>query len=204
VFPLDPPHGTVTGANPVFQVGYSGIQERDLRAARFRIVLSDDHFRSNAYVFDQRDRRSGWIPGEPGRMVYRPRRPLRDGDYQWRVAVWNGVSWEEGQQTFNLRIDTVPPAPVEGLLLQLEPADGAVRLTWDPVALDSEGGSEFVARYHVYRYTTGPPYPVAVPLRRGSTPVPGWTDDAVPPTSRLVLYRVTAEDEAGNESSGLQ
>jgi hypothetical protein len=199
VLPVDPPDGAVTGPRPVFSVGYGGIDDADLRRARFRIALSEDGFRSEAYVVDQLERRTGWLPGGAGSMLYRPRRPLRDGTYEWRVSVWDGVGWQEGQRTFSLRVDTVPPAAVEGLRLHLDRTNGTVGLTWDPVVLDRRGGPEFVSRYHVYRYTRGPPFPVARPLRAGSTPTPAWNETATAPGARLVLYRVTAEDEAGNE-----
>ena len=83
--------------------------------------------------------------------------------------------------------------------LEREPADGLLRLSWDPVYVDREGGGEFVARYHVYRYEQGPPYPVVRALRVASTPEHAWTDEETPTRPGLVLYRVSAEDEAGNE-----
>jgi hypothetical protein len=183
----------------VFRIGYDGIDGARLRQARFRIVLSEDGFRSAAYVFNQRERKAGWLPGEPGCVLYRPRRPLADGSYEWKVALWNGLGWDEGRDTRRLRIDTVPPADVEGLVMERDESGGALRLSWDPVFLDREGRAEFVARYHVYRYVAGPPYPVVRALRAASTPAHSWTDEDDAGPARLVLYRVTAEDEAGNE-----
>ena len=81
-----------------------------------------------------------------------------------------------------------------------EPADGRLWLSWQPVALDREGRAEWVARYHVYRYVEGPPYPVVRAFRIGSTPEHAWIDDEPPAGPGLVLYRVSAEDEAGNEA----
>jgi hypothetical protein len=199
VAPFDPPDGAVSGARPVFTLAYSGIEDSELREARFRIVLSLNRFRSEVYVFDQREFRAGWVPGEAGHMVYRPRQPLQDGEYEWRVSLWDGVRWREGQQTFRLRIDTLPPADVEGLCLTYHRGADEVELRWDPVVLDRQGGAEFVARYHIYRYTGDPPYPVVLPLRAGSSPMPEWIDTTSRGAERLVMYRVTAEDEAGNE-----
>lgn len=199
VFPLDPPDETVSGAHPVFKVGYDGIDDRQLRQARFRIALSEDGFRSEAHVFDQRERKVGWIPGEPGCVLFRPRLPLADGDYEWKVALWNGLGWDEGTETRRLRIDTVPPADVEGLRVEFDRSGGSLRLFWEPVFLDSEGRSEFVARYHVYRYAEGPPYPVVRVFRAASTPEHSWIDEDETGPAGLVLYRVTAEDAAGNE-----
>jgi len=200
VFPLEPPDDAVSGANPVFRVGYEPGEADRERNARFRIVLSEDGFRSEAYVFDQRERRAGWLPGGPGSVLFRPRRPLADGDYEWKVARWNGLAWEEGSAVRRLRIDTVPPADVEGLRVDRDARSGSLRLSWDPVFLDRDGGSEFVARYHVYRYVEGPPYPVLPALRVASGPQHSWTDDEDTSRVRLVLYRVTAEDAAGNEA----
>jgi hypothetical protein len=163
-------------------------------------VLSEDGFRSEAYVFDQRESKAGWLPGESGSVLFRPRRPLADGVYEWKVALWNGLTWNEGPAARKLRVDTVPPAPVPGLRLEWNPADSTLRLSWEPVFLDRDGGAEFVARYHVYRYTHGPPYPVVRALRVGSTPEHAWTGQETATEPGLVLYRVTAEDEAGNEA----
>jgi hypothetical protein len=189
----------VTGARPVFKVGYENIDVGQLRRTRFRIAISEDDFRSEAYVFDQRERRTGWLPGEPGSILFRPPRPLVDGSYEWRVAVWNGLTWEEASATRRLRVDTTPPAVVEELLLERDPS-GPLRLDWEPVVTDLEGRPEFVTRYHVYRYVQGPPYPVVRSLRLASTPEHSWTDEEELATPALILYRVTAEDEAGNEA----
>jgi hypothetical protein len=200
VMPLEPPDGAVRGAHPVFLLGFSGIEDDRLREARFRIELSTDRFRSEAYVFDQREHRAGWVPGEPGRMLYRPRRPLADGDYVWRVSYWNGLRWVGGQDSFHLRIDTVPPADVPGLRLSFRRESGLVELAWEPVTLDREGETEHVERYHVYRYEEGPPFPVVRRHEIGSTP--DLTLPESEPSSKgkaLVFYRVTAEDRAGNE-----
>jgi hypothetical protein len=189
----------VTGAHPVFSLAYEGLADERLAQARFRIVLSEDRFRTETYVFDQVEERAGWLPGEPGRVLYRPRRPLRDGDYEWRVFSWDGLAWRQGADSFDLRIDTVSPADVEDLRLVYERSTGTIEMTWSPVVLDQQGGPEFVARYHVYRYTGDPPYRVAVPLRAASTLQPEWTVETGGETAKLVLYRITAEDEAGNE-----
>jgi hypothetical protein len=197
--PASPPDGAVRGAHPVFSLSYEGIEDLQLSQARFRIVLSEDGFRSEAYVFDQTEQRAGWLPGEPGRMIFRPRRPIRDGTYQWRAFAWDGMSWRPGRGSHTLRVDTIPPADVEDLRLELARESGTLELSWRPVSLDREGGPEFVDRYHVYRYTGEPPYRVAVPLRAASVLATGWTTEIATETGGLVLYRVTAEDEAGNE-----
>jgi len=200
VFAIEPPDGAVSDANPVFQLGFEDIAPAEVRRARFRITLSTDGFRSAAYVFDQRELRAGWLPGEPGRVYFRPRSPLADGDYEWKAAVWNGWTWDEDPAARRLRIDTVPPADVVGLRLERDARSGSLRLSWDPVVLDRDGRAEFVARYNVYRYLQGPPYPVLPALRVASGPELSWTDDEDTNRAPLVMYRVTAEDEAGNEA----
>lgn len=197
--PADPPDGAVTGSRPVFQIEYSGIEDSALREARFRIEISTDDFRGTEYVFDQRERASGWVPGEPGRMVYRPRLPLADGSYEWRAARWNGLRWVSGLKTSEFRVDTVPPEDVDGLTLSRGP-DGGVELRWRAVTADREGGTEHVARYHVYRYAAGPPFRVARHHEIGSTQDLELLDNlAGTVEARLIFYRVTAEDLAGNE-----
>jgi hypothetical protein len=202
IAPAAPADGSVLGARPLFEIAYDGIDDTLLRQARFRIVLSHAGSGDDAYVFDQREHRAGWIPGEPGRILYRPHSPLDDGSYTWRASFWNGARWVEEARQFRLRIDTVPPADVEGLRLMLDRDDGAVSLSWDPVVLDRTGRAEFVARYHLFRYTSGPPWPLAPAYRVATTPAPEWVDELPHEGERLVLFRVTAEDEAGNEASG--
>lgn len=203
VGPLGPPDGAVVGPRPLFEVEYAGIEDDRLRDARFRIVLSRDGFESEAYRFDQRQQRTGWIPGEAGRMVYRPRYPLEDGTYGWRVAFWNGARWVEGSETARLRVDTIPPAEVGALKASLDRKRGEVVLSWDPVVFDRDGQPEYVARYRILRYESGPPWPVARAYEVDETPDPVWVERSPPSDeARLVVYRVIAEDEAGNVESG--
>jgi hypothetical protein len=200
VDPAQPPNQAVVGSRPVFQVAYSGITERELGQARFRIALSTDKFRSEAYVFDQRSRRAGWATGEEGFVVYLPRVPVADGEYEWRTWHWNGVEWVGGDSTFRLRIDTVPPAEIDDLALSYDPAARTLLLRWDPVTLDREGRPEFVARYRIYRYAN-PPFPriplheIAVTESEHHTVEP--SDEKAPP---LLFFAVSAEDGAGNRT----
>jgi len=199
--PLEPADSAVTGARPVFAVLYEGLSGPELRRARFRIVLSADGFRSSAYTFDQRARASGWVPGEPGRVHFRPRVPLADGAYEWRAGLWNGHAWIDGGETFRLRVDTVPPAPVEDLTLERS-TEGSVRLAWPPVVLDRAGSPEYVARYVVYRFEGRGPFRLARAFAAGSPLEPVWTDETPTGSPGLVLYQVSAVDEAGNTVSG--
>jgi len=77
---------------------------------------------------------------------------------------------------------------------------GEVLLEWDPVALDRDGRPEFVARYHVYRYQRRA-FPKGIKALEVATVVEPRFVDRDPPkdTSKILYYRVTAEDRVGNE-----
>ena len=92
VFPSEPADDAVVQARPVFHVGYAGLNDDALRKARFRITLESRSNDGVSVTFDQRRRRSGWAAGDPGRMIYRPKRPLPDGRYEWEVAAWDGTA----------------------------------------------------------------------------------------------------------------
>jgi len=201
VQPTRPVDDAVVQARPVFHLAYTGLDDAGLRKARFRITVESQTDDSLVFSFDQRRKRSGWAPGEPGEMLYRPKRPLPDGLYEWEVGFWDGTNWQAGDRRFRLRVDSVPPAPVENLTVRHDPGRGVVELEWDPVALDVGGGAEYVARYHVYRYPRADTTPRVEPFEvaeteqtRASLPIESEED------AKLWFYRVTAEDLAGNEA----
>jgi len=198
VFPLLPDDGAVSGSRPVFHLGYRGVAADASRHMRFRLALSEDGFASETWVFDQRQRRSGWVAGDEGEMLFRPPRPLPDGRYRWRVWAWNGVEWVGGGETRELRVDTVPPAEVEGLQVAYDPASRTVRLRWMPVTVDRDGAPEYVTRYHVYRYQRGPAFPRARPFLIGVTEIPEFVDTDPAAEVALLYYKVAAEDAGGN------
>ncbi|HXV77776.1 MAG TPA: hypothetical protein VD788_15805, partial [Candidatus Polarisedimenticolaceae bacterium] len=201
VFPLAPADDSVVGPREPFRVGYRGIDDSALREARFRIDLHPVAREANTLRYDQRRRKRGWSPGEPGVMLYRPGRPIADGSYEWDVSVWDGVMWRSSGERFRLRIDSVPPSPVENLTVTYDAERGVLRLDWNPVVTDVDGGPEYVARYHVYRHSRADRAPKAEPFEIAEVvdptvelPVSG-PDDA-----RLWFFRVSAEDLAGNET----
>jgi hypothetical protein len=198
VYPLRPADQVVAGARPVFGIGYSGLDESELRRMRFRLTLTRVGSRDETYDFDQRKRRSGWIPGEPGEMLFRPPWPLADGSYRWEAWAWDGVRWVDGGEARRIRVDTVPPAEVAGLRASYDAERKSMRLTWEPVTLDRDGAPEFVTRYRVYRYTRGPQLPRVRPFEIGTTETPSFVDEGPLPDVRLVVYKIAAEDEAGN------
>lgn len=198
VFPLRPADEAVAGARPVFGIGYAGLDEPDLRRMRFRLTLTELGSQDETYEFDQRKRKSGWLPGEEGEMLFRPPWPLADGTYRWQAWAWDGLRWVEGGPPRRIRIDTVPPAEVEGLRASYDAARRAMLLEWQPVTLDRDGGPEFVTRYRVYRSARGPRLPRVQPFEIGVTYTPSFVDEGPLPDARLVVYQVAAEDEAGN------
>lgn len=200
VYPDAPPDGSVVRNRPVFQLRYAGVDPADLRSLRLRIELRDERTGAQAYVFDQRRQASGWAHGEEGHAVFLPRRPIADGAYRWSAWRWNGHEWAGGQPSFSLRIDSVPPAAIDDLVLDYDRGLHRLTLSWTPVTLDRDGGSEFVARYRVYRHVA-PPF-LRIPEREVAlTEIEQVRiDDAVDDETPLVFFSVAAEDEAGNRA----
>jgi len=201
VQPTRPVDDAVVQARPLFHLAYTGLDDDRLRKARFRITLDSQTDDGVSFSFDQRKKRNGWAAGEAGEMIYRPKRPLPDGRYRWEVAFWDGTNWQTGDRRFRLRIDSVPPAPVENLTVSRDPGRGVVELAWDPVALDVEGRAEYVARYHVYRYPRADRTPTVEPFEVAETDQTSVTIAAdTDEDAKLWFYRVSAEDLAGNEA----
>jgi hypothetical protein len=200
VSPLLPEDGAVTGPRTLFEIGYDTLGEPHPRDLRFRIRLDPLRDDGSRHVFDQRKSRSGWLVGEPGRMLYRPTRPLADGAYRWNVAVWNGVEWVTHARPFKLKIDSVPPADVEDLSVERDTPEGRALIEWSPVTLDRNGRPEFVSLYHIYRYERGSPVRRVRVHEIATVEEPRFVDsDPRAIREPLLFYRVTAEDEAGNE-----
>ena len=198
VFPLEPEDGSTVGTRPLLKIGVEGT---DVPSMRFRIVLSQDAFDTESYVFNQQEEKNGWAllayDGENG-AVYYPRRPLEDGFYEWKVYAWNGVDWVEGETIYRLNVDGTPPAAVENLRLRAG-ENGAVRLDWDPVTIDREGRPEYVTRYHVYRYEKRTVFFNIRAFEIGVTEETRFVDDTPKALAAgLLFYKVTAEDAAGN------
>lgn len=199
VYPLRPFEQASAGARPLFEIGYETVgEDSHPQGHRFRINLRPLRLSDTFYEFDQRVDRRGWLLGEPYRVLYRPRVPLEDGVYRWSVHSWNGTTWSAGNREQELRVDSVPPADVEGLRVEL--ARDGLTLDWEPVTLDRDGRPEFVYRYHVYRYESAATPLVAVPYQIGTTEQPPFVDRTpLADAARVLYYRVTAEDESGNE-----
>ena len=198
--PASPPDGASVGKKPRFLIRVDG---GEIEKLKFRIEMSTDAFHTLAYTFDQARERNGWAltvleDQSPG-AVYFSRQELAGGDYVWRVASWDGLSWKESGDRFRLRIDDVPPADVDGVRLDREPGGACVHVWWKAVTVDRDGRPERVASYHVYRYATkGPTRPVR-PYEAGETSSLEMEDcDPDAAGSRTLFYRVVAEDEAGN------
>lgn len=199
--PLEPADGAVTGPRPVFKLSLAAADVAPGNATRLMIEIAPVRDRAAAERYERPAGGSGWLPGEDGTVLFRPPRPLPDGEYTWIVARWNGVNWDESGIRRRLRVDSIAPADVEGLDIRRDLQRKTVRISWRPVTLDRQGGSEFVARYHVYRFPTASSTPQARPYLVASTEATSLTlpveeADEIP----LWFYRVTAEDLAGNEA----
>jgi hypothetical protein len=198
--PESPKSGAFVGKKPRFVIRAEGT---DIEKLKFRIELSADGFRTIAYTYDQLKDAGGWAytvldDQSPG-AVYFTRQPMAGGAYVWRVASWDGLSWQESGDRFRLQIDDVPPADVDDVLVSRDTRTGCVRIGWAPVTTDRDGREERVALYHVYRYASkGPTQPVR-PFEAGQTSSLAYEDcdpDAL--KKPILFYRVVAEDEAGN------
>ncbi len=205
VFPVSPADGAVVGPRTVFQLGYEALGEPHPRKLRFRIRLDPQRPGPEAYVFDQRKRPSGWLVGEPGRVLYYTPKPLQDGLYRWEVAAWNGMEWVEGEDAFEIRVDSIPPAAVEDLRIAQQRWGERLILEWNPVTLDRNGAPEFVARYHVYRFERSGAFRGVRTHEIAVVEQPFYLDTEPPPEgTKILYYRVTAEDAAGNEGTLLE
>ena len=202
VFPYEPRDRARVGPRPTLRVGVEGL---DVRQMFFRIELSRDDFDTIAYTFDQKKNKERWsfmIMGFEGPQGARflVRDPLEDGKYQWRVSAWNGIEWVDGKSTHRLTVDAVPPADVHGLSMTVDRLEKGVALSWKPVAIDRNGGPEYVAKYHVYRYTLRSFFFVIRPFRIATVDDTRFVDrDPKALAAPLLFYKITAEDDAGNE-----
>ncbi len=200
VRPLEPEWRATVGPRPRFKIGVEGT---DLVKMRFRLVLSQDEFDTELYVFDQSEEPNGWaftaVMGESG-AIFTPPKPLQDGRYQWRADAWNGVEWVEGDEYSEVDVDSVPPAYVEGLAMAVEPGGTGIVLEWDSVTTDQDGRPEYVEKYHIYRYIRRSFFFVIRPFEIAVTDGNSFVDrDEIALVTPLVFYKVNAEDQAGNE-----
>jgi len=201
LLPESPKSGASVGKKPRFILRMDGSEEPE--KLRFKIEMSTDHFKTIAYTFDQLKESNGWAytvldDQSPG-AVYYARQPLKGGSYEWRVASWDGLSWQEGGGRSRVEIDDVPPADVDGVRMARDPKRACVLITWAPVAVDVDGRAERVSSYHVYRYAAkGPTHPIR-PFEAGETSGLELEDcNAEALKKPILFYRVVAEDEAGN------
>ncbi len=200
VYPVEPEDGGRIGKRATFKIGVEGT---DPQRMSFRILLSRDGFDTIAYTFDQKQDRNGWAffgSGNPTEVVYYTRKPLDGGAYEWKASAWNGMEWVDGKKTFKLLVDVVPPADVRGLRVNYSAQTGSLTLDWDPVSTDQEGRSESVVRYHIYRYERKQPFFVIRAFEVGTVTEPPFVDSGKTVAgSTILFYKVTAEDDVGNE-----
>jgi hypothetical protein len=217
---LEPRNDAVIGPRFMFKFAVEDmVAGSEIQDLRFRIVISSDGFRTEDYVFDQTANKNGWafwlatdldefpeleeledLDPRPGAGYYL-RKPLEDGEYEWRADVSSdGFTWTEGADTNFFRVDTVPPTRVEGLEIDFDASRQILTLQWEPVYYDALGGTEEVARYHVYRYRFPGTARLVVGAREiGVTEETYFVDgDAANVAGPLFFYVIRAEDVAGN------
>ncbi len=185
----------------MFSIGYEAGEDLVQRDLEFRITLRPTDDSGRTLVFDQRMHRRGWLPGEGKTFVFRPSRPVQDGSYRWGVEFWSGVEWIGGGTAHELTVDSVPPAEVTDLQVRADRELDVMILEWRPVAVDRDGRPEFVRRYHIYRYEQRPFFSGALKNELGVSELPRFEDRTpLPEGRRILFYRVSAEDLAGNEA----
>ncbi len=198
---MAPEHQSVVGARPVFSIGYEAPDTVSPRKLQFRITLRPIEDSGPTLVYDQRERRRGWLPGEGQSFLFRPPRPVPDGSYVWNVEFWSGVEWKGGGSASEVRVDSIPPEDVTDLQVRADRELNGMILEWQPVAIDRKGRPEFVRRYHIYRYEQRPFFSGALKNEVGVSELPRFEDRTPLPEGRKILYyRVAAEDLAGNEA----
>lgn len=200
VFPLEPRDRATVGRKPYLKIGVEGT---DLPKMRFRIELSRDDFRTVSHTFDQLAESNGWaftaLGGEAG-ALYMTRQPLENGPHWWRVSAWNGVDWVPGNEVRRFDVDAIPPADVTGIDMRVDHEGKSVHLRWDPVTTDRDGRPETVTQYHIYRYAKKTMFFVIRPYRIATVDRTWFEDrDREALESPILFYKITAEDEAGNE-----
>lgn len=203
VYPREPEDGERVGATPVFSVGFRG---SDLFKVRFKLEMSRDDFDTIDYTFDGLAEPGPWAftaldadDPEAGAILWVDR-PLAEGTYRWRVAAWAGVAWVAGEEEREVVVDRTPPAPIDTIRMDIDRSRGAVELRWDPVYYDERGERENVVKYYVYRYTSRPFLGLDM-FRVGEAEEPRFVDeDPRIVDLPLLFYRITSQDEAGNEN----
>ena len=201
VFCVEPTHRARVGPKPRFRIGIRGVE---LTKVHYRIELTRDDFETIDYTFNQLVDRNGWGVVSPqfddAGAVYLTSRPLRDGTYDWRPWAHNGIDWVEGKIACRVYVDGVAPAKIDEVRMDISPT-GEIVLDWDLVTIDLDGRPEYVTKYHVYRYKLKSMFFVIRPFRYATIDQPPFADgNADSVVTPLVFYKVTAEDEAGNET----
>lgn len=205
VFPLEPADGARVGAKPMMKIGVEG---DDIREMKFRILLSRDGFDTIAYTLDEKSDFAYVIAGhgieQPGALYYGSTR-FEPGLYEWKASAWDGLQWIDSSETFEMMVDTIPPALVEGVRASWDREAAAVMLEWDPVFVDAEGQPEEVARYHVYRFDYAFKFAFIRANKLAVTADTFYLDTSEKvPGAATLFYKINAEDVAGNERGAWQ
>lgn len=200
VFPRAPIDDQTTSPRPVFRIGVEGSEPIKMR---FKIELSRDDFETVVATFDQLEEGNGWsydVMEDVSGGMYRTRKPLEDGPYQWKASAWNGVEWVTSKAIGSFYVDATPPADVDGIRMSVNRKDQRIELEWDPVVLDRNGRPERVRLYKIYRYEKRSIFFSIRYFQIGVTDQTYFEDpDPNALSMPLLFYKISAEDEAGNE-----
>jgi hypothetical protein len=207
VYPLEPADGATIGPKGMFRLGVKGT---DFGKMKFRIEMSKDGFETIAWTMDQTKHPNNWglwaeATEDEQPVVCYIRKPIPDGDYEWRVSAWNGVNWVDGKKKFRLTIDAVPPAEVTGVRMAVDKDGKKVVLDWDPVVTDRDGRPEQVGRYKIYRYERKSVFFSVRTYEIGTTTDTHFEDSGdLALRTPILFYKISAEDEAGNEAGSFK
>ena len=205
----EPSNGQITSSKPVFKIIVQG--DNSNPAIKYKIELSRDNFKTVYKTFEQLNDRKGWtfheLYNEQNTEVtekgafFRTPEALSDGLYQWRASAYDGMTYHDGVGTSSFIVDSTPPAEVTKLRLEFDQKTGFTRLRWDPVFTDSNGGSEYIDHYNVYRYEKRSFFFVIRPFFIGSSVTESFLDKDIKKNieGKVLYYKVVAVDKAGNE-----
>ena len=206
VTPFEPADGAVVGERPVFRFHLKGDWKG---VGQAMIEISRDRWKTVEKSWDMRESMAGWgmIAEEDEKGgLFRCTESIPEGDWEWRVTVFENGAQYEGRRPAAFRVDATPPAVVEGLRMKRLP-DGSLVLTWDPVIYDVAGRPETVDHYVVYRYNSKGVFLNAKGMEAGESSTTTFTDTSPMKTTTEIVAeaekaRAKEEAAAAKKSAG--
>lgn len=205
VTPFEPAGGATVGERPVFRFHVKGDWKG---VGQAKIELSRDRWKTVEKSWDMRESMAGWgmIAEEDEKGgLFRCTEAIPEGDWEWRVTVFQNGAQYDGARTAAFRVDATPPAEVEGLRMK-RVQDGSIVLTWDPVIYDVEGRPETVDHYVVYRYNSKGVFLNAKGMEAGESSTTSFTDKSPMKTTTEIVAEASKakakEEAAAAKKSG--